>query len=205
MANVGIYQLTDTWNSGGTTFNGIKIDVTDTASAAGSKLLDLQVGSVSKFNVGKDGTVVTAAGLTSTGNINGASPTEMGYLSGVTSGIQAQFNALADNIPDYVAPQTLTDAATIAWAATSGVNAKVTLGGDRTLGAMTGMVDGQAGTLTVIQDGTGSRSLTLNAQYVVISGDAGEVASQTSSKRSFLAWQYDSDSAKVYVWITHEP
>ena len=62
MANVGIYQLTDTWNSGATTFNGIKIDVTDTASAADSKLLDLQIGSVSKFNVGKDG-VVASAGL----------------------------------------------------------------------------------------------------------------------------------------------
>lgn len=51
MANVGIYQLTDTWNNGATTFNGIKLDVTDTASAADSKLLDLQVGGASKFSV----------------------------------------------------------------------------------------------------------------------------------------------------------
>jgi len=37
-----IYDLTDTWNAGGTTFNGIKLNVTDTASAASSKLVSLQ-------------------------------------------------------------------------------------------------------------------------------------------------------------------
>lgn len=53
----GIYELTDTWNSGGTTFAAIKMNVTDTASASGSKLLDLQVGAVEKFAVTKTGAV----------------------------------------------------------------------------------------------------------------------------------------------------
>ena len=52
--NVGI---TSTWNDGATAFNGIKLDVTDTASAAGSKLLDLQVGGVSKFSVAADANI----------------------------------------------------------------------------------------------------------------------------------------------------
>ena len=82
-----IFNLSDTWNDGGTVFNGIKLNVTDTASAAGSKLLDLQVGGASKFSADATGNLVSA------GNINGASPTEMGYLSGVTSGIQAQLDA----------------------------------------------------------------------------------------------------------------
>jgi hypothetical protein len=38
-----IYDLTDTWNAGGTSFNAIKMNVTDTASAAASRLLTLQV------------------------------------------------------------------------------------------------------------------------------------------------------------------
>jgi len=42
------------WNSAGTTFTGIKFNVTDTASAAGSLLMDLQVGGVNRFYVGKD-------------------------------------------------------------------------------------------------------------------------------------------------------
>ena len=59
MANVAINNITDTWNSSGTTFTGIKFNVTDTASAAGSLLMDLQVGGASKFKVDKSGTVTS--------------------------------------------------------------------------------------------------------------------------------------------------
>ena len=50
-----IFNLSDTWNDGGTVFNGIKLNVTDTASAAGSKLLDLQVGGVSQASIASGG------------------------------------------------------------------------------------------------------------------------------------------------------
>jgi hypothetical protein len=60
-----IYDLADTWNDGGTTFTGIGLNVTDTASASGSLLMDLQVGGSSKFNVDKGGTIVTARNTTS--------------------------------------------------------------------------------------------------------------------------------------------
>ena len=52
-----IYDMLDTWNAGATTFTAIKMSVTDTASAAGSLLMDLQVGGVSKFSVDKAGRV----------------------------------------------------------------------------------------------------------------------------------------------------
>mgnify|MGYP003654145576 CR=1 FL=1 len=48
-----IYDIADTWNASGTTFTAIKMNVTDTASAAGSLLMDLQVGGVSQFSVSK--------------------------------------------------------------------------------------------------------------------------------------------------------
>jgi hypothetical protein len=50
-------NLTYTWNSSGTTFTGIKYNVTDTASAAGSLLMDLQVGGSSRFRVNKNGNI----------------------------------------------------------------------------------------------------------------------------------------------------
>jgi hypothetical protein len=50
-----IFDMTDTWNNVGTTFNGIKMNVSNSASAAASKLLDLQVGSVSEFSIAPDG------------------------------------------------------------------------------------------------------------------------------------------------------
>lgn len=52
-----IYDMADAWNAAGTSFTAIKMNVTDTASAADSKLLDLQVGGVSKFSVDKAGGV----------------------------------------------------------------------------------------------------------------------------------------------------
>jgi len=45
------------WNDAGTTFTGIRFNVTDTASNAASLLMDLQVGGVSQFSVRKDGLV----------------------------------------------------------------------------------------------------------------------------------------------------
>lgn len=61
MAN--IYDMADTWNAAGTTFAAIKMNVTDTASAAASLLLDLQVGGASKFSVRKDGLVTSSFGF----------------------------------------------------------------------------------------------------------------------------------------------
>lgn len=52
-----IYDLADTWNNAGTTFTAIKMNVTDTASAAASLLLDLQVGGTSRVAIAKSGNI----------------------------------------------------------------------------------------------------------------------------------------------------
>jgi hypothetical protein len=59
----GALSVTPTWNAGGTTFTGIGMNVTDTASAAGSLLLDLQVGGSSKFNVSKSGALTLSSAV----------------------------------------------------------------------------------------------------------------------------------------------
>ena len=58
-------------------------------------------------------------------------------------------------------PQTLTDAATISWVPSQGLNANVTLAGNRTLSFSTPPTSGAYGTLVVKQDATGGRTLTL--------------------------------------------
>lgn len=50
-----IFNMADTWNAGGTTFTSVKMNATDTASAAASMLIDLQIGGVSKGRLKKDG------------------------------------------------------------------------------------------------------------------------------------------------------
>lgn len=46
---------TNVWNSAGTTFTGIQFNVTDTASASASLLIDLQTNGTSRFRVEKSG------------------------------------------------------------------------------------------------------------------------------------------------------
>lgn len=58
MAN--IYDMVDVWNDGATTFTAIKMDVTDTASASGSLLLDLKVGGVTKASIDKNGNLTAS-------------------------------------------------------------------------------------------------------------------------------------------------
>ena len=67
---------------------------------------------------------------------------------------------------------TLTDAASIAVNFALGNNFLVTIGGNRTLAAPTNAVAGQTGQIYVIQDGTGSRTLSYNSVYQFVSGAA---------------------------------
>lgn len=67
---------------------------------------------------------------------------------------------------------TLTDAASIAWAAGDNQVASVTLGGNRTLADPSGLQDGATYILRVIQDGTGSRTLAYGSAYKWPSGVA---------------------------------
>ena len=60
--------MSTTWNGTGQLFTAIKLDVTDTASAATSKLIDLTVGGSSKFSVDKAGNVSFAGTITATGD-----------------------------------------------------------------------------------------------------------------------------------------
>ena len=49
--------ISQTWNNAAVAFTGVKVNAVNTASAAASLLLDLQVGGVSQFNVNKLGNI----------------------------------------------------------------------------------------------------------------------------------------------------
>lgn len=53
-ASFPVLNMTQTWNNGATVFTGILLNVTNTASAANSNLLDLQIAGSSVFSVSKD-------------------------------------------------------------------------------------------------------------------------------------------------------
>jgi len=53
-----VFDLSQTWNAGGVTFTGWKFNVTETAYALGSKLVDVQIGGTSCFRIEGDGNTV---------------------------------------------------------------------------------------------------------------------------------------------------
>jgi hypothetical protein len=90
----------------------------------------------------------------------------------------------------YFPEATLTDGATITWDVGSSPVAKVTLGGNRTLSAPTNGLTGQFISIAVIQDGTGSRTLTWNSAYE-FTGDTAPTLTTTASKADVFVFRYN--------------
>ncbi len=80
--------LTQTWNAGGVTFTALKVNITATASAAASLLMDLQVGSSSMLTVSKAG-LLTIASQLYFGDSNNRIGTSGGKLFLTTNGNDA--------------------------------------------------------------------------------------------------------------------
>jgi hypothetical protein len=93
-----------------------------------------------------------------------------------------------------VLSQTLTDGATINWNTASGQVATVTLGGNRAIAAPTNL---KVGTyiLHVIQDGTGSRTLTWNSVFKWTAGVAPPLTTTANARDVF---SFVSDGTNLY-------
>jgi len=84
----------------------------------------------------------------------------------------------------------LTDGATVNWAVNTSPVAKVTLGGNRTIAAPSGGATGQFVSLLIIQDGTGSRTVTWNAVYEFASNTAPTLTT-TANKGDLFVFRYN--------------
>lgn len=103
------FSWAQTWNNAAITFTGIRLTITDTASDAASKLIDLRVGAGSVFSVNKagvssstgqvivGGTVTASTPLASlTQTWNSAGVTFIGWLLNITSTAAAAASRLFD-------------------------------------------------------------------------------------------------------------
>ena len=103
----------------------------------------------------------------------------------INDGAYARFTAAA------VAPEaTLTDASTVTWNSLTQSVAKVTLGGNRTMGLASGGVTGAFISLLVIQDGTGSRTITWNAAYE-FAADTAPTLTTTANLGDLFVFRYN--------------
>lgn len=148
---------------------------------------------------GSDAITVTEAQVTSlTSDLAAkaplASPAFTGSATAVNVSVTGQLKTPA---------VALTDASTIATDASLGVYFRVTLGGNRTLGIPTNPADGQTILYEFVQDGTGSRTLTLTTSGTGCFAFGTDIASitltTTASKRDFMICKYNSTLAKWVV------
>lgn len=138
----------------------------------------------SRSNVGKrirgpatvSGSTITLTvpgdGFAGTGTVNDwvIAPTWLvAVLQGVAAdmllGTSASVALSPDSIYDALAEVALADNPTIAVDMSTFINARVTLGGNRTLGNPTNAKPGQTGRIRVIQDPTGSRTLAFGSNW----------------------------------------
>lgn len=122
-ADQPVVNATSTWNNAGITFNGFLLNVTNTNSDLNSKLIDLQVGGVTKFSVSPTGVGTFASDVHLIGDL---------YVYGgdiITD--KTNFNLLNTTV---INANVLGDAQNILMGASSGVttirNAVVDLDGD---------------------------------------------------------------------------
>ena len=152
---------------------------------AGATIADADANTKGKIQLTGDlgGTAATPTvpGLTLKAPL--ASPIFTGTVTTNTINTGA-LSATSINTPIYAStPQELTDGSTITWNPSLGLNASVTLGGNRSLNFTTTPAAGSYGTLVVNQDGTGSRTITLPS----INGVTNKVLGSTSTSTVALS------------------
>ena len=118
----------------------------------------------------------------------------MGYIGQLPGTKALTASDIADNLITSAklnyTETALTDQATITWDASTEDVAKVTLGANRTLAAPSNGTTGQFISILVIQDGTGSRTLTWNAVYEFAS-DTAPTLTTTANLGDVFVFRYN--------------
>lgn len=167
MATTSIRSVTDTWNEGGTTFNAIKMDVTDSASAAASNLIDLQVGSSTKFKVGKDGAITStsaAADAIAVGPNGATNPCFQvdGSTSSAATGIKVTGAAAAGGVAVVVTSSGTNENATIDAKGSGTLTLNGTATGAVVVGSVATVASANASALAVGPNGATNPALKVN-------------------------------------------
>jgi len=146
------------------------------------------------------GVVIPEGGLTLGSTAVSSTAAEINYNDIATLGTSAASKTLTADANGLTkitgavlnVEDTLTDASTITWDVIASPVAKVTLGANRTLAAPSGTspAAGQFIALTVIQDGTGSRTLTWNATYE-FTEDTAPTLTTTANKGDLFIFKYN--------------
>jgi hypothetical protein len=152
------------------------------------------------FNLSQFANNVNTSGLASlTTGVTGTLPTANGG-TGTTSWVAGTNYVAPATATNFTAQQyfgnvALTDAATVAWAASTAQTATFTfVTSNRTMGAPSGLVNGAFYALAVIQNG-GSNTLTWNAVFKWTGGVAPTLSTGAAARDYFV---FRSDGTNLY-------
>ena len=107
--DVNAIDATATWNSSSVTFTGIKLNVTNTASNNASKLIDLQIGGTTRFNVdASSGDTYLLGDLTVAGNDIKSSTNTALTLSGANVTVAGDLTVTGNDIKSSTGATVLT-------------------------------------------------------------------------------------------------
>jgi len=108
----------------------------------------------------------------------------------ITSSEISTSSAFDFPVSAYFGEETLTDGATIDWNLQTQQVSKVTLAGNRTLNAPTNQQAGAFYSLLIVQDGTGSRTLSFNSAYK-FTGATAPTLTTTDSAKDLIVFRSD--------------
>lgn len=180
-----------------------KVPTTRTVSTSGlasgggdlsvNRTIDVPAASQAEAEAGTDNakamTALRVAQAIATLNLGTASQAAVGTSGNALGKLNTANTWSAHQI---ISLSTLTDGATIDWSVAAAQKAKVTLGGNRTMNAVTGAVEGATYLLWVFQDVTGSRTLswtTTGAGSFDFGADGAPTLTTTASKADLLAFE----------------
>lgn len=103
-----------------------------------------------------------------------------------------------NRIFDSKKPITLEDGSTITWDYQDGYNSVVTLGGNRTL-VISNLEPGDYGTIKIIQDNVGSRTLALSSNSIVMGTGGTDVLGLTTTASVFDVASFYYDGTTI-IW-----
>ena len=153
-------------------------------------------------STGSNNTALGSDANVGSNNLTNATAIGSGAIVSTSNTIQLGNTSVTDvktsgaiTAPIYAStPQALTDASTISWNPTLGLNASVTLGGNRTLSFTANPTPGSYGTLVVSQDGTGNRTITLPSTANKVLGSTSTTTitlSSAANAKDILNFYYD--------------
>lgn len=171
--------------------SGNEVQVPNQAATANTVVLSFTTApTTNQYTVTVQGGGISQAGLSST------APSPVAPTAAVGT---SAFAARADHVHAPQAPATLTYAATVTTDASQGTLFRITLTGNLTLANPTNPVDGQKIVWELVQDATGSRTLTLGSAFALGTDISAVTLTTAANKRDFLGAVYNASAAKWYV------